>query len=761
MPSHVTTSRHRFPQARTAAPRVIAAEVAALLLASALVAPLAAQQSVARPTSDTTTGDSLAARTVAGVRITADVATPRRPLPQVTRSAIYAGKKTESIEVGALSANLVRSNTRQLFASAPGVFVWEQDAGGIQAGIATRGLSPNRSWEFNTRQNGVDIASDPFGYPEAYYAPPFEALERVEIVRGSASLQFGPQFGGLLNYVVKSAPEHRALAIESSQAAGSYGLLSSYNALGGTVGRVSYYGYLDARRGGAWRPNADFSQYTGFLRAAVALPRIGRLGVELTRMDYDMRQPGGLTEEQYRRDPAQGLRARDWFGAPWTIPVITWDADLSRATHLSVKAFGLVGARNSIGVITATTVRDTLLNPRRVDRDRYGNVGAEARLVREFVTRRGEGALASGVRASRGVTTRRRAAGVGGDAFDVTFAAPPSLDLRFTTRNLATFAEVKFPLSARLSITPGLRVEHLTASGTGSWQGANASFRATGMPTRVNEERSETRPLAGLGLSWHRGRAVEVYGNVAQAFRPALFSDQFQTDNVAVDPALHSAHGFSTDVGARGEAGAVRYDVGAFYMLYEGRVGVLNRAALGVDSLRYPNGIRRNVGTSRHYGVESFFEADVLRLAGLAPHAARVGTLSLFSSIAGTVAEYVRGPVSGKEVEYAPDLVARHGATYRLRDRLTASLQVSHVDAVFSDASNTEFQANGQQGRIPAYRVWDASASVRLVAGVFAQASVNNLADRVYFTRRASGFPGPGIVPADRRTLTAGLRAGF
>jgi outer membrane receptor protein involved in Fe transport len=40
-----------------------------------------------------------------------------------------------------------------------------------------------------------------FGYPEAYYNPPMEAVETIELVRGGASLQFGPQFGGMLNYV--------------------------------------------------------------------------------------------------------------------------------------------------------------------------------------------------------------------------------------------------------------------------------------------------------------------------------------------------------------------------------------------------------------------------------------------------------------------------------------------------------------------------------------------------------------------------------
>jgi Fe(3+) dicitrate transport protein len=34
-----------------------------------------------------------------------------------------------------------------------------------------------------------------------------EAVETIELVRGGASLQFGPQFGGMLNYVLKRETE--------------------------------------------------------------------------------------------------------------------------------------------------------------------------------------------------------------------------------------------------------------------------------------------------------------------------------------------------------------------------------------------------------------------------------------------------------------------------------------------------------------------------------------------------------------------------
>jgi Fe(3+) dicitrate transport protein len=45
------------------------------------------------------------------------------------------------------------------------------------------------------------------GYPESYYATPTEALEEIQVIRGAASLQYGTQFGGLVNFKIKIRPK--------------------------------------------------------------------------------------------------------------------------------------------------------------------------------------------------------------------------------------------------------------------------------------------------------------------------------------------------------------------------------------------------------------------------------------------------------------------------------------------------------------------------------------------------------------------------
>lgn len=728
---------------------------------------------------------------------------PVRPLTGITRGGIYTGKKADALAVPALDANTALNSTRQTLGRVPGLMVWEQDAGGLQAGVAVRGLSPNRSWEFNTRQDGADIASDPFGYPEAYYQPPFEALARVEVVRGAAALQYGPQFGGLLNYVIKRPVAGRPLQVESSQLGGTFGTYATYTALGTHTetrrGGLSAYGFVNLRRGDGWRDHTGFRQGTGHLGLAWESPARGaehrgrtgqrqRLALAVTRMDYTLEQAGGLTEAQWAADPRVTNRRRDWFSAPWTLPTLTYEGWLSPRTALTVTAFGTMGERNSVGVIAAPTVADTGRTPRRVDRDTYRNVGGELRLVHAFELLGRPAAIAAGARVSRGRTDRDRGRGVDGPTFDLAYAGARTLALTFDTRNSAAFAELSVEALPGVSLAPGVRVERLSMTAGGTFTAASGTtFLPTGTPVAVNDRSRESIPLLGLGASvtrWRQRLGVEFYGNVSEAWRPVLFSERFPNDLVAVDAAMRSASGRSADLGARGTAldGLLTYDVSGFHLTYEDRIGTLNRAALGGDSLRFPNGLRTNVGRSRHYGLEAFGELDVGRLATRlgggrtpragAPHSG-APTTTLFTSVGRTVATYTRGPAAGRQVEYSPDWVVRTGLTHARRDaaspalgdRWRGTLQLSHVSGVYSDASNTVFQANALQGRIPAYTVVDASFSVRVpprvaagVRGLRFEANVNNLFDRRYFTRRATGYPGPGLIPAEPRTVLAGLR---
>ncbi|WP_315819776.1 TonB-dependent receptor plug domain-containing protein [Paraflavitalea speifideaquila] len=154
-------------------------------------------------------------------------------LPAIKGTYLFAAKKSEVVSLIKSDANLTDNNPRQIFAKVPGVFVYENDGTGNQINIATRGLTAHRSWEMNVRLNDVMTNSDLYGYPASHFNASTESIERIEIVRGSGALQYGAQFGGMVNYITREADSTRKFTFETQNATGTYGLLSTYNAIGG------------------------------------------------------------------------------------------------------------------------------------------------------------------------------------------------------------------------------------------------------------------------------------------------------------------------------------------------------------------------------------------------------------------------------------------------------------------------------------------------------------------------------------------------
>ena len=58
----------------------------------------------------------------------------------------------------------------------------------------------------------------------------------------------------------------------------------------------------------------------------------------------------------------------------------------------------------------------------------------------------------------------------------------------------------------------------------------------------------------------------------------------------------------------------------------------------------------------------------------------------------------------------------------------------------------------------PSSGIFDLSGSWRFNGHLGLNVSVNNLADRRYFTKRPEFYPGPGVWPSDGRSIVASLR---
>ncbi len=685
-----------------------------------------------------------------------------RPMGDTLGAVLMAGKKTEVITPAALDADLSLNVARQVFAKVPGVSVWENDGSGVQLGIAARGLSPNRSWEFNLRQDGYDIAADAFGYPEGYYTPPMEAVERIEVVRGAASLAYGPQFGGMVNFVMKKGVADRPLAFETRQTRGAYGLFDSYNGLGGTKGRWNYYGFLHHRGAEGWRQNSAYTTTTVHGGVQYAMTPRMRLSLAYTRSHVEQQQPGGLTDAQFAVDPMGSSRARNWMVIPWNVAAVSMDWRPNVRTVVDAKVYGVIAEANKVGFVKPINQPDTIngitnhFAARQVDLDRFTNMGVELRVRRSWTAFGHEAWLSTGIRGYGADNHRlQQATGTTGSDVDLSTTGTFAKDLGLGTRNAAFYVENLFRLTNKLSVVPGMRMEHIQSH-------VDGRINSDGSGAVDSGERTRTVPLFGVGTQYQVTATAQAYANFSQAYRPVLYSDLTPSATTdVIDPDLQDASGFNLDGGYRGTLGeALRFDVGGFFLRYNDRIGTVVQ-----DGVNY----RTNIGTSVSTGVEAYAECDLLHVVH---GGATRRHLRVFASYAYVDARYTRWnnpaiaedptrSIANKRVEYAPENILRTGLTYRDKC-ISATVQANVIDGVYTDAANTEApNAAATVGWIPGYTIVDASLTWTVSEHIKLTGGVNNVMDEMYATRRAGGYPGPGLLPGMGRNAYFTLGAKF
>ncbi len=188
--------------------------------------------------------DTIIAKHTDSISVFTDLKNTVRYLSDINGVTINAGKKTNLIDVNKLNANLSQVVARQIFAKAPGITFWDMDGAGTQINVGSRGTDSHRSIEMNMRQNGYNTNSDIFGYPENHYTPPMQAIQSIELIRGSAALQYGSQYGGMLNLVMKDPDSTKPIAVTTEQTVGSNNLYNSYTSLSGTKNKLSYFSYF-------------------------------------------------------------------------------------------------------------------------------------------------------------------------------------------------------------------------------------------------------------------------------------------------------------------------------------------------------------------------------------------------------------------------------------------------------------------------------------------------------------------------------------
>ena len=676
-------------------------------------------------------------------------------LKDVEGTAIYAGKKSEVILVDQSMANLASNNARQIYNQISGLNIYQNDDAGIQLHIGGRGLDPNRTSNFNTRQNEYDISADVLGYPESYYTPPSEAIKEIQIVRGAASLQYGTQFGGLINFIMKE-PSNKKIELITRNTVGSNKLYTNFTSLGGKAKKLSYYSYYNYKIGEGFRENSDYISNNFYIHLGYDISKKTILTGEVSYLKYLAHQAGGLSDNMFRINPLQSNRSRNWFGLDWLLFNLKIKHKLNDKSNLSLSFFGLDAERNSIGFRTNRVDQIDPYTERDLIKGNFNNHGIEIKFLNNYNFLNKKNVFVIGGRYYRSKSTSKQ--GPGSDLEDADFNFylnkfpnyTNQSDYVYPNKNFAFFGENIIYISEKFSLTPGVRYENILTKSIGSFKQINLDAAGNVIYNNTNYENKESKRsfiLLGLGLSLKTLKSLEIYSNISQNYRSVTFADiSIANPAFAINPEISDERGFTLDLGLRGDIkDLISLDFTLFNLLYKDRIGFTQKEFKD-GSVKSERG---NIGDAIIYGIESNIDFDINNLLIKNDNM----SLNYFINTALIDSEYTRSDengVVGKKVEFVPNINLKTGIKYGF-ENFIFNVQYSYISNQYTDSSNAEEgNISGIIGEIPAYSLFDFSFSY-LYKNLRVETGVNNMANTLYFTRRATGYPGPGIIPSPPR----------
>lgn len=700
-------------------------------------------------------------------------------LPEIQGTRINSGKKTSFVKPSEFP-EIANNNYREALATTPGLLVSEEPNSPV-INFGYRGLDSQRAETMQVLKDGISIKNEQFGIPETHYTPVLDAVERIEFIRAGAALQFGPQPGGALNFIMKMPRHDAQFHFTAKVLYGSDELFQAFLSIDGTVGQFGYYAYYDHREREGFRANSDYDLDNGSIRLVFDVNNNSRFILTLDSYDEEHGEPGGLrtfidpaaplaNNILYQNGRNQTSRFFDRFRLERDYATLEFQHLFSEQTELDIKAFGGYLSRYSKrqrGGGVGIRPFGGAANTNSIQLREVWNEGAELRLRHDYQLGGDTSTFTGGVYFYHALQDRTDERGTTPDAESGAlrnFATGETTDC-------SIFAENRFHFG-RLSIVPGFRLEFLN-------QTLDEEVNVTRNFLLSRDDNSFV-PLFSLGLGYvliegqHEVTAtatdskdakhattttemaaggpprLELYGTVAQAYRPRTYGELVPTSaNGVVNDDLKEGDSLQFELGFRGKPFSfLRFDVGVFHYTFDDQIGEV----VGIDPVtRLSFTTTQNVGDAEYNGFEAGVELDILAVMNGGTES-RYGQLNLYGNITLLDAEFTSGPNNGLVPAYAPDYQFKVGALYNWKDRMKVGLIGTIVDDHFANASNSATHF------VPAYTVWDLTAEYNFCQGrIGVFAGVGNLFDEDFWGEVRD----EGILPAARRNYYGGVKIRF
>ncbi|MCT6700383.1 TonB-dependent receptor family protein [Rheinheimera sp. 4Y26] len=602
-------------------------------------------------------------------------------------------------------------STEDVLRRIPGVNIKTEDETAVVANFGIRGLSASESKSLML-EDGVPVAPGLFIGNERYFNPRIQRVATVEVLKGSASLRYGPStIGGVVNYQTKTPDD----GVELSGRLGSFNTRElSVEAGNRNASGDAYAGVIvsHAKSDGFMDKGYDMTDILA--KAGVEFANNQKLGIKVSRHENDANiSYRGLLLGEYLADVKTNPAPDDFLLIDRTAFDINHEWQINNDMTLNTVAYYSDMARDywRYGVNSAASNaagRWVYTNNLNGNNRAFERVGIESRLSVEHQLAGLNSSSEFGLRLMSEESDDQRIAATRAADRSGTLAA----HLQDSADSVAAYAQSRIQLTEQLAMTPGVRIESYEQKRLNLLQNNNEA------------KTTNTEVLPGVGFTYSLDNN-QLYGGLYRAFSPAA-------NNVALDglkdQQLDGERSVNYEMGIRGTTDKTRYDVAAFMMDFSNQV---------VTGNSDPNLSRSNAGETRHYGMEFSLGYSLAT------------NLMLDSNLTWVPeSEFRTGSTAGNRIPYAPKVIANLGLSYDL-SQWNFALNLHHRGEQFGDPSNRiDIPANAASGiwggLLPAYTVLDLLAQYDVSSQFNLFASVKNLADKRYITGLREGiYVGP------------------
>lgn len=673
----------------------------------------------------------------------------------VSDNRVYGGKVNGSRSV--LTEHRIAKQkalgSEELLRQVPGVTVAGDDGISNRLNIGIRGLYPRRSDRVLILEDGAPVQPSPYLAPSAYYNPPTDRIDIIEVVKGSAALTHGPHtMGGVINYITKQPPTEKRTNLKFIY--GENGYSSTYLEHGGTWNNTGAAVQLLYKRGDGFRDNTAFDIYDGTAKLVWHNSSKSIVGAKFNFHVEDAQATySALTQYEFSTDPHKNVFKDDILETERTALDITHHYEISPNTHLKTLGFYANFTRNwwreNSTLVLARTVDSAALAE---DLIRVGSGTNRARL-REFKVM----GLQSDLTQNYNFLGRGHRLDFGarlevdkfdnqeqdGDTPDAR-GGPVVLDERFRAVAGAFFVRNVLKILPSTSFIPGFRVESFN-------QRRDTFDKNTGEVAR--KEKTTTEFLPGATLEFEKEN-MTLFAGVHRGFTPPLdetaYFDDAEARQYDQDGDLDSELSWNYEIGARAKIRKWLKFEPAFF-----QIDIENMIAAG------RNAVFDNLGKVRYRGFEAAAAVDMSQILRTGFSASLTGQWTYLDTkikegiiteqlVVGTGTQNVSTDIAGNAVPYAPRHSYRVGIELGFfEDRLSLLGDYNFVDDQFSDFHNTVKETNrGDNGLLPSYHFINLGSEYKLSkSGFTIFASVKNIENEIYrasrLHRASSGiFPG-------------------